>query len=82
MQSVQLDKHTPRRSYRPTEKLCSQCHHVLKRRSIVWRKHLITMTGRIYVTSWGYGCANPQCAAREELYRSSVSFVQPEAELL
>lgn len=71
MQSVPLDKHTPRRSYRPTEKICSKCHHVLERRSIVWRKHLITMEGTIYVTSWGYGCSNPQCAASEQLYRSS-----------
>lgn len=70
MQSVQLAENTPRRSYRPTEKFCPKCHSVLKRRSIVWRKHLITLDGALYITSWGYGCSNPQCSVHDKVYRS------------
>lgn len=70
MQPVQLADNTPRQSYRPTEKFCSTCHSVLKRRSLVWRKHVITLEGPIYITSWGYRCSNPHCTAVNEVYRS------------
>jgi hypothetical protein len=60
----------PRRYYRPEWRSCPTCGAVLKRHHILWRKRLVLLTGREYVTSWGYRCSNPGCRAREILHRS------------
>jgi hypothetical protein len=42
----------------------------LKRRHILWRKHIITLNGLIHVTSWGYGCPQADCSSADETHRS------------
>lgn len=63
----------PRQYYRPEQRLCPLCGAVLKRRHVLWRKHLVLLTGQVYVTSWGYRCPNASCAAQETLHRSVVA---------
>jgi len=66
------DKDTvPHRSYRPPQRVCAKCQGVLKRRHILWRKQLVTLTGLLQITSWGYACPNPACAGFGEVLRSA-----------
>jgi len=44
---------------------------LLKRSHILWRKCVITLTGPIWVTSWGYSCPNPDCPKPKIIYRSA-----------
>ena len=60
----------PRRYYRPERRLCPTCGALLKRHHVLWRKTLVLLAGQVQVTSWGYRCSNPSCAAQAELHRS------------
>jgi hypothetical protein len=61
----------PRHYYRPERRACPVCGTVLKRHHILWRKHLVLLTGQVYVTSWGYRCPKAGCAGQETLHRST-----------
>lgn len=61
----------PKRWYRPERRLCPACCSVLKRRYILWRKRLIFLGGSQDVVSYAYGCPDPICPQRHEIYRSS-----------
>jgi len=61
----------PRQYYRPEQRLCPVCGTVLKRHHVLWRKHLVLLTGQMYITSWGYRCPNAGCSAQDTLYRSA-----------
>jgi hypothetical protein len=71
MQRTANRKNDPHRSYRPEQRLCPSCHTLLKRSHILWRKHLISLTGSVWVTSWGYKCPNPDCPELQVIYRST-----------
>jgi hypothetical protein len=71
MQRITNEPNELRQSYRPKQRFCSECHGVLKRSHILWRKRLITLTGPIWVTSWGYRCPNPDCPRPQVVYRSA-----------
>jgi hypothetical protein len=63
--------HLSRRSYRPVQRLCPACQTVLKRHHILWRKTLVLLAGPVHITSWGYRCPNPSCAAGAATHRSA-----------
>jgi hypothetical protein len=63
----------PRRYYRPERRLCPACGAVLKRHHVLWRKHLVLLSGPAYVTSWGYCCPNVGCASSGVIHRSDVA---------
>jgi hypothetical protein len=63
----------PRRYYRPERRLCPACGAVLKRHHVLWRKHLVLLSGPAYVTSWGYCCPNVGCASSAIVHRSDVA---------
>ena len=71
MQRIANEPNEPRQSYRPKQRFCSECHGVLKRSHILWRKRLITLTGPLWVISWGYRCSNPDCPRPKVVYRST-----------
>lgn len=71
MQRIVNEPNEPRRSYRPQQRFCPECHQVLKRSHILWRKRLITLVGPIWVTSWGYRCPNSDCLTAKVIYRST-----------
>jgi len=62
-----------RRYYRPEQRLCPTCGTVLKRHHILWRKHLVLLSGPAYVTSWAYCCPNTGCADSKVVYRSDLA---------
>lgn len=59
------------RSYRPQELICPGCQSILKRRHILWRKHIFQLENCIYVTSWAYGCPADHCINSKQVYRSA-----------
>ena len=63
----------PRRYYRPERRLCPTCGAVLKRHHVLWRKHLVLLSGPTYVTSWAYCCPNASCADSGVVHRSAVA---------
>jgi hypothetical protein len=62
MKNIDKSSETPKRSYRPKQRLCPICHHILKRDHILWRKRLILLTGPVDVTSHAYQCPDKTCA--------------------
>jgi len=73
MQRLTREPTVQRRSYRPEQQSCPTCHSTLKRSHILWRKRLITLSGPVHVTSWGYRCPNATCATAPVVYRSAVA---------
>lgn len=71
MQKLANEKEERRKSYRPEQRVCPKCHCLLERSHILWRKHIITLTGSIWVTSWGYVCPNSNCPPPRAVYRSA-----------
>lgn len=71
MQRITNAKNDPHRSYRPKQRLCPHCHCLLKRSHILWRKRIITLSGPIWVTNWGYKCLNPDCPEPKVVYGST-----------
>ncbi len=63
----------PRRYCRPERRLCPACGAVLKRHHVLWRKHLVLLSGPTYVTSWAYRCPNAACADAGIVHRSAVA---------
>jgi len=63
----------PRRYYRPERRVCPTCGTVLKRHHVLWRKHLVLLSGPTYVTSWGYCCPNAGCANSGAIHRSAIA---------
>ena len=57
-------------SYRPEQRLCPICTHLLKRDHIVWRKHLTFSTGAKRVISWAYRCPDQECKGSHSFYVS------------
>jgi hypothetical protein len=53
--------------------LCPTCGTRLKRHHILWRKHLVLLSGPAYVTSWAYRCPNAGCASSGVLHRSAAA---------
>ena len=70
MRTAKDNTNLPQRYYRPEIKRCPHCQWKLKRGYKLWHKYLNTMTGRFYVTSYGYCCSNPECSEAGEIYRS------------
>ena len=62
-----------RRSYRPEQRSCPSCQSTLKRSHILWRKRLLTLTGPVQVSSWGYRCPKATCATAAVVYRSAAA---------
>jgi len=60
----------PKRYFRPAQTTCSCCGQVLKRCYAIGRKYIVFLSGRHFVISFGYRCANPKCAVRERVYTS------------
>lgn len=73
MSNLTKTNNIPRRSYRPEQKLCPSCRHLLQRSHIVWRKQLIFSTGPELVTSWTYRCPNAQCETADQSYNSATA---------
>ena len=73
MQRLTREPAIQRRSYRPEERSCPSCQSALKRNHILWRKRLLTMTGPVQVTSWGYRCPQTTCATAAVVYRSAAA---------
>lgn len=63
----------PKRSYRPEQKLCPTCQHLLKRSHIGWRKQLSFSTGAEVVISWVYRCPNATCETANQSYVSAIA---------
>ncbi len=72
MQRLTREPAMQRRSYRPEERSCPSCQSTLKRSHILWRKRLITLTGPVQVSSWGYRCPKATCATAAVVYRSAA----------
>ena len=53
--------------FRPEIAHCLSCGSVISRHHIAWRKHLQTMKGNIYATSYAYSCTSGGC---RKTYRS------------
>ena len=53
--------------FRPEIDRCPSCGSVISRHHIAWRKHLQTMKGNIYATSYAYSCISTMCG---KTYRS------------
>ena len=70
MRTAKDKTNLPKRYYRPEIKRCPHCQRKLKRGYKLWHKYLNTMTGRLYVTSYGYRCSNPECPEAGEVYHS------------
>ena len=70
MRTAKDNTNLSKRYYRPGIKRCPHCQWKLKRGYKLWHKTLNTMTGRFYVTSYGYRCCNPECPEPAEVYRS------------
>lgn len=60
----------PRRTYRPKRHLCPRCGGVLKRSHVLWRKHVIFLSGPVDVTSRAYRCSDTRCADANEIHVS------------
>lgn len=70
MRKAKDNVNVPNRYYRPTIKTCPRCGAPLRRRCTLWRKHLVTLSGRIRVFSMGYSCSRSRCSQSRNLYRS------------
>jgi hypothetical protein len=62
--------HIPKRSYRPTLKLCPNCQSLLKRHHILWRKRLFFLAGPVDVVSWAYACPDATCSGADAMHSS------------
>lgn len=71
MSNINKPHKISKRSYRPEQRFCSECHTFLKRSHILWRKQLIGPTGMQAVTSWAYRCPNPTCPGWPQVYASA-----------
>lgn len=60
----------PTVSCRPEQRLCPVCQSALKRKHILWRKHLTFLTGVKVVISWAYRCPRSDCLGSQETHRS------------
>jgi hypothetical protein len=73
MRTAKDKVNVPKRSYRPEQQRCPHCGFKLKRSYKVWDKYLASLSGRSYVISWGYRCANPACPEPGRVYRSQAA---------
>lgn len=73
MQRLTCAPALPRRSYRPEQRACPSCQRTLTRSHILWRKRLLTLSGPVQVTSWGYRCPNAACPTAAIVYRSAAA---------
>lgn len=55
----------------PEDRVCRKCASSLRYSHAVWRKHVITLAGPLFVTSHGYRCSNPECPRARVVHRSA-----------
>lgn len=59
-----------KRYFRPEIRPCPVCQSRLRRRWNVWRKYVVTLSGRIHAFQQGYSCSNAQCTQPNKVYTS------------
>jgi hypothetical protein len=71
MRQAKDNAHVPKRYYRPLIATCLHCGAPLRRHSTLWRKYVITLTGRLRVISLGYRCSRARCRQGKVIHRST-----------
>lgn len=70
MRKAKDNLNVPKRYYRPTITTCPQCGAPLRRRCRLWTKYLVTLNGRLHVSSLGYSCSRARCSQAKIIHRS------------
>lgn len=60
-------------TYHPENKECLYCGGPIECCHAVWRKHIITLAGVLFVSNLGFRCTNPDCPHPGVVWRSAIA---------